>query len=103
MRRTTASTRLARVTIEDGRPRRARAQASTSQGFEFADHPTKMKNFADADECAGLLPEMEALIARHTGRDGAPVISVHGRRSSLDRRGHRGLRRADRAHPGRSK
>lgn len=67
MRRTTGRYEKHIVGIADGRPRRADLSLDV-EGFEFADHPTKMCSFYDAEELRAVYyREMEALIARHTG------------------------------------
>ena len=67
MRRTTGRYEQHLVTITDGRPRRADLRLDV-EGFELADHPTAMRDFFDADELRAVYyPEMERLIAKHTG------------------------------------
>jgi hypothetical protein len=67
MRRTTGRYEQHLVTITDGRPGRAGLSLDV-EGFELADHPTRMRNFFDADELRAVYyPEMERLIAKHTG------------------------------------
>ena len=54
-----------RVTIRNGRQQRFVLEEN---GFRFVDHPTKVKNFFDADEVARVYyPEMEALIKAESG------------------------------------
>ena len=55
------------VTIHDGRPARARFHLDDA-GFELADHPTRMRDFYDPAELANVYyPEMQRLIAEHSG------------------------------------
>ena len=67
MRRTTGRYEKHIVSIADGRPGRADLSLDV-QGFELADHPTRMRSFYDADELKAVYyGEMERLIAQHTG------------------------------------
>jgi hypothetical protein len=67
MRKTTGMFEAHAVAIADARPHRAGHSLDTS-GFLLADHPTRMANFLDADELARVYyPEMQALIAAHSG------------------------------------
>lgn len=53
--------------IADARPLRESLSLDTS-GFVLADHPTRVRDFLDADELEGIYyPEMQALIAAHSG------------------------------------
>jgi hypothetical protein len=55
------------VTIHDGRPDRA-AHRLDGAGFELADHPTNVRDFYDPGELAQVYyPEMQRLIAAHSG------------------------------------
>jgi len=55
------------VAIHDGRANRA-ALSLEVEGFELADHPTRVANFFDADELRSVYyPEMERLIAATSG------------------------------------
>jgi hypothetical protein len=55
------------VTIHDGRPHRASFHLDEA-GLELAEHPTQMRDFHDPDELAAVYyPEMQRLIAEHSG------------------------------------
>jgi hypothetical protein len=65
--RNEGETESRRVTIHDGRPLRSAFELDR-HGFEFVDHPTKMRNFQDPDELESVYyPEIEQLIKDRTG------------------------------------
>jgi hypothetical protein len=60
------------VAIRNGRPHRSQFGLDSS-GFEFLDHPTKVRDFFDQDQVRVVYcPEMEELIAHHYG-----AVRVH--------------------------
>jgi len=112
-RRTTGERDQRPMRIENGRPLAGRFSLDTD-GFEFVAHPTKVKDFFDAEELKRVYyPEVEALIKRvsgalrvavfdHTLRSGdeaeresklvrEPVLNVH---NDVQRPGHPGRRAA---------
>jgi hypothetical protein len=55
------------VPVRNGRPRRGEFRLDSS-GFEFLDHPTRVRNFFDPDQLQAVYyPEAEELIARCSG------------------------------------
>lgn len=67
MRRTSGTYDPRPVTIRDARPLRGRLSLDV-EGFTLVDHPTRMRDFLDADEVRRIYyPEIEALIAGLTG------------------------------------
>ncbi len=67
MRKTSGTYAAHTVAIRDARAERENLSLDTS-GFVLADHPTRMKDFLDADELKSVYyPEMERLIAMHSG------------------------------------
>ena len=67
MRKTTGQFVPHTMPIIDARPDRPQHSLDTS-GFLLADHPTGMANFLDPDELTRVYyPEMQALIAAHSG------------------------------------
>jgi len=67
MRRRTGRYDAREVAIRDGRPDRA-GHSLEREGFELADHATKVADFFDADELRAVYyPEMERLIAATSG------------------------------------
>ncbi len=69
------------VTIRNGRPDAARFSLDV-EGFAFAAHPTRVTDFFDDRQLANIYtPEVEALVARHTGACEV-VVFDHTRRSS---------------------
>jgi len=66
-RRTTGERDQRPMRIENGRPLAGRFSLDTD-GFEFVAHPTKVKDFFDAEELKRVYyPEVEALIKRVSG------------------------------------
>ena len=69
MRKRTGATKLEPMTIKDGRPLRDTFDLDV-HGFEFVDHPTKMKDFLDADELKSVYyKEVEELIKAVSGAE----------------------------------
>jgi hypothetical protein len=74
------------VAIHDGRANRA-ALSLEVDGFELADHPTKVANFFDPDELRAVYyPEMERLIAATAGARRVHVFDHTLRTSDEDAR-----------------
>ncbi len=67
MRRTSGTYEKRVVHIADARGLRGAFRFDVN-GFEFVDHPTRVKNFLDGEEIRAVYyPEMQQLIARHSG------------------------------------
>jgi hypothetical protein len=67
IRRRTGQIDAREVAIHDGRPGRAGLSLDV-EGFELADHPTRVKDFYDPAELTSVYyPEMQALIAARSG------------------------------------
>jgi hypothetical protein len=78
--------------IADGRPLRDSFRLD-STGFEFVDHPTRMKDFFDEDELRAVYyPEAQMLIARQSGASRVHVFDHTLRTGDEDERQARKLR-----------
>jgi hypothetical protein len=92
MRRTTGTYEQKVVSIEDGRPVRE-SFALDGAGFELADHPTRMRDFFDADELATVYyREMETLIAQRSGARRVHIFDHTLRTSDEDARAEKKIR-----------
>jgi hypothetical protein len=80
------------VAIHDGRPDRARFHLDEA-GFELADHPTRMRDFYDAEELTRVYyPEMQRLIAERSGARRVHVFDHTLRTSDPQERAARKIR-----------
>ena len=92
MRQTTGRYQKHVVAIQDGRPLRDTFKLDVG-GFELADHPTKMRDFFDADELREVYyPEVSRLIAERSGAARVHVFDHTLRSSDEDQRTARKIR-----------
>ena len=92
MRQTTGTYAKHVVAIGDGRPHRNGFQLEVN-GFEFADHPTAMRDFYDPDELRSVYyPEVSRLIAERSGARRVHIFDHTLRSSDEDQRSARKIR-----------